>query len=515
MNLPPQFTKEARARVEAERIRASRSLNEARRQEPPPEWKKGKRAWDQCSFYAFVLRVFGAFAHETCELGRQRAWTVDRIRCAATDFLDSFAFDQYYEQGHDRFGEKFPDITNHWTGTLSLEVERSLQQSGVWRLFEDELLAVAEKQSGPVVGGSRQAPEALLSAGPDIEGSHAGSILDRGRQAEGAPSVSPTQIANPYPSPDVSPTRIASLADATLESELISYWRQFRSDPVMWERGNQEEKESRLAFPPCLVAYDIVPIFVRWALRVSPAENTPEAVAELITRICPDEEYAEWAESGDGAEEREARFERHESGVRLRGDAEPRLFGAWERAVQSMWDKTKGLMGKYESCPACREYDSHHKLSPATRALRLLGESQPVQDDLKRQLQAAIAERDYAVSRELPGTGRLPSESEAVSATHKQLNPAKRRGRRPNLERRDAIRGAMGRHGDGWRNHLSEIFLELDDGNVDLGDFGATEVHLGDGQTTKVLKWEDLDLTEGNERTRIIDVLRKYVDQRN
>jgi hypothetical protein len=189
MNFPPQFPKEARAQVEAERIRAGRILNEARAQEPPVEWKKGKRAWDQSAFYGFVLRVFGAFAHEACELGRRGQWTVDSVRSAASDFPDSFAFDQYYEQGHDRFGESFPDITNHWTGTLSFEVQRSLQQSRVSRQFEDELLAVAEQQSAPVVRGSGQAPEALASAHPDMEGSGTKSILDRARRAEAVPSV--------------------------------------------------------------------------------------------------------------------------------------------------------------------------------------------------------------------------------------------------------------------------------------------------------------------------------------
>jgi hypothetical protein len=164
--------------------------------------------------------VFGAFAHEACELAKQGGWTVDRVRSAATDFLDSFAFDQYYEQGHDRFGGKFTDITDHWTGTLSFEVERSLQESTVWRQFEDELLAVAEQQSAPTVRGSGQAPEAPVSAHADIEASEAGSILDRGRQAEVVSSVSPTQIGNPHRNPNASSTRLAPLGDATLESDL-------------------------------------------------------------------------------------------------------------------------------------------------------------------------------------------------------------------------------------------------------------------------------------------------------
>ena len=45
----------------------------------------------------------------------------------------------------------------------------------------------------------------------------------------------------------------------------------------------------------------------------------------------------------------------------------------------------------------------------------------------------------------------------------------KRRGRRPDQKRRAAIRSAISKHGDEWREHLAEIFAELDSQEVDLG----------------------------------------------
>jgi hypothetical protein len=88
----------------------------------------------------------------------------------------------------------------------------------------------------------------------------------------------------------------------------------------------------------------------------------------------------------------------------------------------------------------------------------------------------------------------------------------RRRGRRPNPERRDAIRNAISKHGDQWRDHLDEIFKELDRQEVPLGDFQGTKIDLGDGHSVKVSKWEDLELAEGEQRRQIVDVIRKYMD---
>jgi hypothetical protein len=83
------------------------------------------------------------------------------------------------------------------------------------------------------------------------------------------------------------------------------------------------------------------------------------------------------------------------------------------------------------------------------------------------------------------------------------------RGRPPNQSRRDAIRNAITRV-ERWRSHLDEVFKELDDQGVPLGDFGQRQIDLGDGQKQRVSKWEDLELADDVQRRRIIDALRKY-----
>jgi hypothetical protein len=78
--------------------------------------------------------------------------------------------------------------------------------------------------------------------------------------------------------------------------------------------------------------------------------------------------------------------------------------------------------------------------------------------------------------------------------------------------RRDALHNAITKHGDEWRDHLSDIFKELDSKDVSLGDFQSREIDLGDDQSAKVWKWDDLDLAQGEQRKQIIDALRKYAD---
>jgi hypothetical protein len=98
----------------------------------------------------------------------------------------------------------------------------------------------------------------------------------------------------------------------------------------------------------------------------------------------------------------------------------------------------------------------------------------------------------------------------------KSIPPAsktgKRRGRRPNPERRDAIRKAINKHGEKWRDHLSEIFTALDAQEVPLGDFHDITIELGDSKNSRASCWADLDFAEGDQRKQIIDSLRKYLN---
>src|ERR1035438_9707960 len=67
---------------------------------------------------------------------------------------------------------------------------------------------------------------------------------------------------------------------------------------------------------------------------------------------------------------------------------------------------------------------------------------------------------------------------EALRRAQQVLKTGKRRGRRPDQKRRDAICNAISKHGDAWRDHLSEILKELDSKNdILLGVLQATERH--------------------------------------
>jgi hypothetical protein len=90
--------------------------------------------------------------------------------------------------------------------------------------------------------------------------------------------------------------------------------------------------------------------------------------------------------------------------------------------------------------------------------------------------------------------------------------PRHRSGRPPDIERRESIRLAIGKHGAEWRDHFTEIVEELDANEVPLGDFNGKMIHIGDSEPVKTSKWQDLDLADGKDRSRIIDAFRKYLD---
>jgi hypothetical protein len=106
-------------------------------------------------------------------------------------------------------------------------------------------------------------------------------------------------------------------------------------------------------------------------------------------------------------------------------------------------------------------------------------------------------------------TSAMPAEE---NASVQVLKAGKRRGRRPNHERQGAVRTAIQKHGGQWRDHLNEIFTELDRQEVPLGCFRSRKIDLGEGKSAPVLTWADLDFADGEQRRQIVDALRKYTD---
>ena len=145
-------------------------------------------------------------------------------------------------------------------------------------------------------------------------------------------------------------------------------------------------------------------------------------------------------------------------------------------------------------------------------------------------LQVSAPDKDPRNLVELPGPEVLDDSAEASTTPSIQMEMQKmenerrskvrfklpkeatrKRGRRPNADRRSAIQKAILKHGDEWRNHLDDIFKELDEADVYLGDFQPMKIDLEDGESIKVENWGDLGLANGAQRNKIIDVLRKYI----
>jgi hypothetical protein len=140
-----------------------------------------------------------------------------------------------------------------------------------------------------------------------------------------------------------------------------------------------------------------------------------------------------------------------------------------------------------------------------------------VGEDLRRWMLAMPAEAPGEIPEPAVADPVQPAPSRlAVSipegASPRVLKTGKRRGRRPDQERRDAIRTAIQAQGGQWRNHLDDIFTELDSHNVALGDLQKMKIELGDGESKTVSTWTDLDLADEKQRRQIVDFLRKYSD---
>jgi hypothetical protein len=109
-------------------------------------------------------------------------------------------------------------------------------------------------------------------------------------------------------------------------------------------------------------------------------------------------------------------------------------------------------------------------------------------------------------------SGHRSKVPEPANVAPQVLNPGKRRGRPPDHQRRDAIHTAVNKYGDEWREHLEEIFSELNNQEVPLRDFQGMTIDLGECKSARAQTWTDLDLIEGDQRKQIIDTLRKYAD---
>ncbi|HEX3818806.1 MAG TPA: hypothetical protein VHW45_00655 [Candidatus Sulfotelmatobacter sp.] len=204
------------------------------------------------------------------------------------------------------------------------------------------------------------------------------------------PSPSPDPRARRQPNGADTRGQFVFHPDSQLREDLSTFWQHFRGDNALWLRGIADEQDGDYPFPARMVAYDLIPFFQQWAIRLS--DSTPqksEWATELIAAIYPDDEYIAWAESDDRSDKRERECKRFKGRLYRRSDRS-RLYGVWEKEVQHGWVTAKNRAGKYQVCESCRGYDLQETVSPGTLALRQLCQTQPVQNELNRLIRSAV-----------------------------------------------------------------------------------------------------------------------------
>lgn len=154
MKYPEEFSAQARARVEVVRLKAANNLEQCRNKTKPRPRRQHTSGpygslWneEEEDLHEYILHVTRAYGHEACELGLQAVWTVDRIRSEVVEFRRKFTIEAHSEKGYDKRGSRLRDMVSNWGGSLQPDVERTFDKSIEWHEFEEELLAVAERQA--------------------------------------------------------------------------------------------------------------------------------------------------------------------------------------------------------------------------------------------------------------------------------------------------------------------------------------------------------------------------------
>jgi ribosome-binding protein aMBF1 (putative translation factor) len=142
MNLkyPRNFPEYAKAAVIAEQIEARKSfLGDASHPGygAPPHVKDPLGSLSR----GYILRVFYAFAHQACELGKLSAWTTQEVDEQSNEILRLLTSGVRVEFGDIPIPNMMTDF-----GSIRPEVKSEFMASREWQKYQDELLEVAKLQ---------------------------------------------------------------------------------------------------------------------------------------------------------------------------------------------------------------------------------------------------------------------------------------------------------------------------------------------------------------------------------
>ncbi len=127
MRYPSDFPAESRAAVAAEKLRAGRDFDVARKNSPWTQY--GASPELQAELRRYILRPFTVFVSEACKLGRKGIWHVDRIQKEAFEFLRLSTIDATYSKGYDkadrRFGQDWIKLGRQYPARSYAPIEQS------------------------------------------------------------------------------------------------------------------------------------------------------------------------------------------------------------------------------------------------------------------------------------------------------------------------------------------------------------------------------------------------------
>src|SRR5262249_35182755 len=125
LEFPTDFPSRARAKVEAEEIRATRAFDQARETLPWSPYGPTEDLAAQVRQY--ILRTYAAFVFEACRL--EALWPADRVRSDALEFLKMLTVKAWREKTYDTGGRvyagqirRLPEMTSHVNGAILPEV---------------------------------------------------------------------------------------------------------------------------------------------------------------------------------------------------------------------------------------------------------------------------------------------------------------------------------------------------------------------------------------------------------
>ena len=169
MKYPSEFPHDARARVEAETLRAYAALEQDVR---------GIESWRRdVPFIRCVMRVFIAFAREACEFGKKsnhRAWSDRELDQRCRDFLLEIVIDAWEHKAKDLGIRKMFSSTHNWGYSLDDDARRKIEKSPEWKEYQELLLDAFESQSARAADCSL--PQHEQASGMALETDNAGPL---------------------------------------------------------------------------------------------------------------------------------------------------------------------------------------------------------------------------------------------------------------------------------------------------------------------------------------------------